>query len=106
MSYPKKHGNKDGGPKYNPKLSQKRRDKLIALQQKEQLKSLLISKFLQKYGKVKGNKEFIAREVNAILKSGKITETNLKNLEDKIKLRLAIEDKAPSVHSQLADQEK
>jgi hypothetical protein len=32
MSYPKKHGNKDGGPKYNPKLSQKRRDKLIALQ--------------------------------------------------------------------------
>ncbi len=102
MSYPKKHAGKSGGPKNNPKLSQKRRDKLIALQQKEQLKSLLISKFLQKYGKVKGNKEFIAREVNAILKSGKITEQNLKALEDKIKLRLAIEDKAPSVHSQLS----
>jgi hypothetical protein len=34
---------------------------------------------------VKGNKEFISREVNALLKSGKITEENLKSLEDKIK---------------------
>ena len=49
------------------KLSNKRRDKLIALQQKEQLKSLLVSKFVEKYGKVKGNKEFIAREVNSLL---------------------------------------
>ena len=85
MSYPKKRVGKQGGPKYNPKLSAKRRDKLIALQQKEQLKSLLVSKFVEKYGKVKGNKEFIAREVNKLLKSGKITEENLKNLEDKIK---------------------
>jgi len=58
-----------------------------------------VSKFVEKYGKVKGNKEFISREVNALLKSGKITETNLKCLEDKIKKRLKINDKAPSVHS-------
>ena len=100
MSYPKKRTGKTGGPKYNPKLSQKRRDKLIALQQKEQLKSLLVSKFVEKYGKIKGNKEFIAREVNALLKSGKITETNLKSLEDKIKARLQISGKAPSDHGQ------
>ena len=31
MSYPKKRPGKNGGPKYNPKLSAKRRDKLIAL---------------------------------------------------------------------------
>ena len=96
MSYPKKNTGKAGGPKYNPKLSQKRRDKLIALQQKEQLKSLLVSKFVEKYGKVKGNKEFIAREVNSLLKSGKITETNLKALEDKIKSRLKIGGGGPS----------
>jgi len=56
---------------------------------------------VEKYGKVKGNKEFIAREVNKLLKSGKITEENLKNLEDKIKARLQISGKAPSIHSQM-----
>jgi len=32
MSYPKKRNNNGAGPQYNPKLSGKRRDKLIALQ--------------------------------------------------------------------------
>jgi len=32
MSYPKKRTTKTDGAKYNPKLSSKRRDKLIALQ--------------------------------------------------------------------------
>ena len=63
---------------------------------------MLVTKFVEKYGKVKGNKEFIAREVNALLKSGKITEENLKALEDKIKQRLKINDKVPSVHSQIS----
>ena len=44
-----------------------------------------VTKLVEKYGKVKGNKEFIAKEDNALLKSVKITETNLKALEDKIK---------------------
>ena len=60
----------------------------------------MVTKFVEKYGKVRGNKEFIAREVNALLKTGKITEENLKALEDRIKVRLNItNDKAPSVHS-------
>lgn len=59
----------------------------------------MVTKFVEKYGKVKGNKEFISKEVNALLKSGKISETNLKALEDKIKTRLKIPTKAPSVHS-------
>jgi chaperonin cofactor prefoldin len=63
------------------------------------MKSLLVSTFVKKYGKVKGNKEFISKEVNALLKSGKITKENLEALEDKIKARLKIVDKAPSVHS-------
>jgi len=48
---------------------------------------------------VKGNKEFIAKEVNAVLKSGKVTEKNLSALEAKIKQRLKITEKAPSIHS-------
>jgi len=64
------------------------------------LKSLLITKFVEKYGRIKGNKEFIAKEVNRLLKSGKITEENLRALEDKIKRRLKlVPDKAPSVRS-------
>jgi len=62
-----------------------------------------VTKFVEKYGKVKGNKEFIAKEVNALLKSGKITEENLKALEDRIKKRLKIageeNEDAISVHS-------
>ena len=62
-----------------------------------------MTKFVEKYGKVKGNKEFIAKEVNALLKSGKITEENLKALEDRIKKRLKIageeNEDAISVHS-------
>jgi len=85
MSYPKKQVARKGKAEYNSKLSKKRRDKLVSLQQKEKLKSLLVTKFIEKYGKVKGNKEFIAKEVNALLKSGKVTEENLSALEGKIK---------------------
>lgn len=87
MSYPKKGTKtqeKDG--KANKKISEDRKQKLLAIQQREQLKGLLVNKFLEKYGGTdKKTSEAITKEVQEYLKNEKMTETSLKVLEDKIK---------------------
>jgi len=91
MSYPKKHpvnAKTSGQEKLSPgtKLPGEKREKLMAIQQREQLKGLLVNKFLEKYGKDKSiNTEVVNREVANFIKNEKLTEENLRRLEQKIK---------------------
>jgi len=93
MSYPKKHP-VNVNPKakasttnnVNTKLTEEKREKLLAIQEREQLKGLLVNKFLEKYGKdKKANQEYVNKQVNEFMKNEKLTEENLKKLEQKIK---------------------
>ena len=89
MSYPKK------GPSTNTKsvksaggsrLTEEKRERLLAIQQREQLKGMLVNKFLEKYGGKKvQNSDHINKEVTDFLKNEKLTEDNLKRLEQRIK---------------------
>lgn len=87
MSYPKKpvrSGSSDH--KTNTRLSEGRKERLLALQEKESLKGLLIKKFVEKYGKGKSaNTDIIAKEVIEFMKTEKLTEENLRRLEDRVK---------------------
>jgi hypothetical protein len=64
------------------KMSDARKEKLLNIQKKEQLKGLLINKFKLKYGD-KAEK-LITAEVERFLKNDRLTESNLVKLDDKI----------------------
>jgi len=105
MSYPKKNvANSKTKPatavngKTNPKLSDPKREKLLAIQEREQLKGLLVTKFLEKYDKTKKNdKDFVNKQVTEFMKNEKLTEENLKKLEQKIKTGVNAQEKGDNV---------
>lgn len=61
------------------KISDNKRNKLLAIQQRENLKAMILSKFQQKYAK----KYFpiIEDEVKQFMINGQIDESSLQNLE-------------------------
>lgn len=63
-------------------MSEKRREKLLSIQKREQLKGLLVNKFKNKYGA--GASAHITNEVNKFLNNNRLTEDNLKALDEKI----------------------
>jgi hypothetical protein len=66
----------------NSKMSEGRREKLLNIQKKEQLKGLLINKFKLKYGD--NAEKLISNEVTKFLKNDRLTEGNLVKLDEKI----------------------
>ncbi len=85
MSYPKKLS-KDQGSATTSKLTNDRRERLLAIQQREQLKGLIVNKFLEKYN-AKNKPQysaFVDKQVNEFIKNEKLTEDNLKKLEQRI----------------------
>lgn len=88
MSYPKKSlpSKKTPNSQSNSRLPEDKKEKLLAIHQREQLKGLLVSKFLEKYGNTKGlNSDAINKEVADFIKSQPLTEENLRKLEQKIR---------------------
>lgn len=65
-------------------ISDKQKEKLLDIQKREQLKGLLVNKFKLKYGKQGNVANYIDNEVNKFLKNDRLTEENLKKLDDKI----------------------
>lgn len=65
-------------------MSEGRREKLLDIQKREQLKGLLINKFKLKYGDGQGASTVINSEVAKFLKNDRLTEENLRKLDDKI----------------------
>ena len=63
------------------KLSEERRARLLKLQEREELKGLLINKFKAKYG----GKANVEAEVENFIKNNTLTENNLRLLDERIK---------------------
>ncbi len=69
---------KSGGSR----MSQARREKLQGIQKREQLKGMLVNKFKAKYGAKQS--AAISNQVDKFLNENRLTEENLKKLDDKI----------------------
>lgn len=66
-------------------MSESRRTRLEEIQKREQLKGMLITKFRNKYGKNNSElQKYIDSQVQAFMNQNKLTETNLKELDQKI----------------------
>jgi hypothetical protein len=65
-------------------ISEGRRERLVEIQKREQLKGLLINKFKVKYGTTQGLDKFIENEVQRFLTNERLTEASLKQLDSKI----------------------
>lgn len=65
-------------------MSDQRREKLLDIQKREQLKGLLVNKFKLKYGGNATLQSYIDNEVQKFLKNDRLTEDNLKRLDEKI----------------------
>ncbi len=63
-------------------MSEQRWEKLLGIQKREQLKGMLVHKFKLKYG----NKaeQYINNEVGKFLSNNRLTEENLKKLDERI----------------------
>lgn len=65
-------------------MSDARRDRLVEIQKREQLKGMLVHKFKLKYGNQSQMSKFIDNEVGRFLANDRLTEGNLKNLDARI----------------------
>ena len=60
------------------------RERLLNLQKRQKLKDLLITKFMQKYG-IKNPEEILEDEITKFLQGEKLTDADLKRLDEKVK---------------------
>ena len=74
-------------------MSDTRRERLLDIQRKEQLKGMLVNKFKLKYGDKPDFKKYIDNEVTKFLKNDRLTEESLKKLDDKISKETALREK-------------
>jgi len=65
-------------------MSDIRREKLLDIQRREQLKGMLMNKFKLKYGNQQNINKYIDNEVARFLKNDRLSEDNLKRLDEKI----------------------
>jgi hypothetical protein len=78
-------------------MSDARRERLMDIQKREQLKGMLISKFKVKYGDKPSLSKYIDNEVNRFMKNGRLTEDNLRNLDVKINKEAALREKREDI---------
>lgn len=81
-------------------MTEARKEKLMDIQKREQLKGMLINKFKVKYGD-KGNiSKYIDNEVARFLKNDRLTEANLQGLDNKINRENDLRAKKDDILSQ------
>ena len=78
-------------------MSEARRERLIDIQKREQLKGMLISKFKLKYGDRPTLATYIDNEVTRFMKNGRLTEENLRVLDGKINKEAQLRDKKEAI---------
>ena len=78
-------------------MSQQRRDRLMDIQKREQLKGMLINKFKLKYGDKPQLSKYIDNEVQKFLKNGRLTEDNLRGLDTKISKECELREKKEDI---------
>jgi hypothetical protein len=74
-----------------------KKEKLMDIQKREQLKGMLISKFKLKYGDKPHIAKFIDNEVVKYLKNDRLTEETLRNLDSKIMKEVQLRDKQQNI---------
>ena len=95
MSKVSNQGSRTGSAKSG--MSEARRERLMDIQKREQLKGMLISKFKLKYGDKPQLSKYIDNEVVKFLKDGRLTENNLRNLDTKISKEAELRDKKEAI---------
>lgn len=78
-------------------MSESRRERLLDIQKREQLKGLLVNKFKLKYGDRPNIAKYIDNEVQKFLKNDRLTEDNLKKLDDKILKESELREKKDAI---------
>ena len=78
-------------------MSQERRQRLVDIQKREQLKGMLVNKFKLKYGDKPQLSKYIDNEVARFLKNGRLTEDNLRGLDSKISKEAELRDKKEAI---------
>ena len=78
-------------------MSNGRRERMVEIQKREQLKGLLINKFKVKYGTSEGLGKFIENEVQRFLTNERLTEVSLKQLDQKIAREADVRDRKSQV---------
>lgn len=85
-------------PSHLSRMSEARRTKLEEIQKREQLKGMLITKFRNKYGQGDDAlQSYIDIEVQKFLNSNRLTEGNLKSLDEKIQLEKYTREKKEAI---------
>ena len=95
MSKVSNQGSRAGSAKSG--MSEARRERLMDIQKREQLKGMLISKFKLKYGDKPQLSKYIDNEVARFLKNGRLTEDNLRSLDTKISKEADLRDKRDAI---------
>ena len=95
MSRVSNQGSRAGSAKSG--MSEARRERLMDIQKREQLKGMLISKFKLKYGDRPQLNKYIDNEVARFLKNDRLTEDNLRNLDTKISKEADLRDKKEAI---------
>ena len=78
-------------------MSEGKRERLLDIQKREQLKGLLVNKFKLKYGQNPTIASYIDNEVQRFLKNDRLTEDNLKRLDDKIQKESDLREKKDAI---------
>ena len=78
-------------------MSDARRERLLDIQKREQLKGMLVNKFKLKYGNKPNVAKYIDNEVGKFLKNDRLTEDNLKRLDDKIGKECELREKKDAI---------
>ena len=78
-------------------MSEQRRERLLDIQKREQLKGLLVNKFKLKYGDKPTISSYIDNEVQRFLKNDRLTEDTLKKLDDKIGKEAELREKKQDI---------
>lgn len=81
------------GSRQGSQMSETRRERLVEIQKREQLKGMLVNKFKVKYGNQTDLARFIDNEVQKFLANDRLTEGNLKTLDIKIMKEAGNRDK-------------
>jgi hypothetical protein len=77
--------------------SDQRRERLLDIQKREQLKGLLVNKFKLKYGDKPTISSYIDNEVQRFLKNDRLTEDTLKKLDEKIGKEAELREKKQDI---------
>lgn len=85
-------------------MTDARRQRLMEIQKREQLKGMLINKFKLKYGNKPTISRYIDNEVQRFLANDRLTEGNLKNLDNKIGREVDQRDKKQNILDEVRSQ--